>query len=116
MAKYDASDVISEQEKEMRDTLNRLAYMSENSTPPTLAAEVEKQHRDLWEAKTQLTNQQNLVSELKAHIKLSQTAYEDVLNRNIELDEKVNNYEEILSNASKGNVDRAYELKVCYGL
>jgi len=72
MAEFDTASVESDSEKQLKETLAKLAYLEEqdHQTPPTLTADIEQQYRDLWNCKSQLQKQGQLVSELVNQIKL----------------------------------------------
>ncbi|KAJ3385123.1 hypothetical protein HDU84_002443 [Entophlyctis sp. JEL0112] len=64
MSEFDPSGFMSDKEKQLRDTIVKLAHMKENLQPPTTAEEIAAQHVELIEAKTQLAQQDQTIMEL----------------------------------------------------
>ncbi|KAI9209831.1 P-loop containing nucleoside triphosphate hydrolase protein [Polychytrium aggregatum] len=100
MAEFDPSGFMSDKEKQIRDTLSKLAYMKENSSPPTDPAEIESQHRELLEAKTQVAQQTQIIDELTTKAKAATDDVTLLTQRKQELEQKLANleaeYEELL--------------------
>ncbi|KAI8621098.1 P-loop containing nucleoside triphosphate hydrolase protein [Chytriomyces sp. MP71] len=62
MTEFDPSGFMTEKEKQIRETMNKLAQMKEN--PPSTPEEISAQHVALIEAKTQLAQQDLTIDEL----------------------------------------------------
>ncbi|KAJ1551783.1 hypothetical protein HK096_010041, partial [Nowakowskiella sp. JEL0078] len=123
MAEFVPSEFTTEKEKQMRETLSRLAYLKENSKPPTTAEDIEKQHRELLEANTQLSQQEKIIEELSKKAQEAQLEAGKLSRRKEELEAKLvtleREYEELLdktiseeeANASVDIVSAIQELK-----
>ncbi|KAJ1554576.1 hypothetical protein HK096_002904, partial [Nowakowskiella sp. JEL0078] len=123
MAEFVPSEFTTEKEKQMRETLSRLAYLKENSKPPTTPEDIEKQHRELLEANTQLTQQEKIIDELSKKAQEAQLDASKYLRRKEELESKLvtleREYEELLdktiseeeANASVDIVSAIQDLK-----
>ncbi|KAJ3119149.1 Kinesin heavy chain, partial [Nowakowskiella sp. JEL0407] len=100
MAEFVPSEFTTEKEKQMRDTLSRLAYLKENSKPPSKPEEIEKQHRELLEANTQLAQQAELIEDLSKKYNQTQLEVEKLTKRKEETEVKLvtleREYEELL--------------------
>jgi type IV secretory pathway VirB4 component len=63
--------VESDSEKQLKDTIKKLAYLDKDQNPPTEPYAIEQQYRDLWDCKSQLQRSSDLVHELVGQIKSS---------------------------------------------
>ncbi|KAI9334261.1 P-loop containing nucleoside triphosphate hydrolase protein [Obelidium mucronatum] len=68
MAEFDPSGFMTEKEKQIRETMIKLAHMKENLQPPSTPDEIASQHVELIETKTQLLQQDQTINELTAKI------------------------------------------------
>ncbi|KAJ3235879.1 hypothetical protein HDU78_004929 [Chytriomyces hyalinus] len=64
MAEFDPSGFMTDKEKQIRETMIKLAHMKENLQPPSTPEEIASQHVALIEAKTQLAQQDQTIDEL----------------------------------------------------
>ncbi|KAJ3056456.1 hypothetical protein HK097_006775 [Rhizophlyctis rosea] len=100
MAEFDPSASMTDKEKQIRNTLAQLAHMKENLQPPTTPEEIEAQHLELLEAKTQLAQQESLIDDLLAKAKIAQEDAALLSKRKEELESKLSSleqeYEELL--------------------
>ena len=91
---------MTDKEKQIRNTLAQLAHMKENLQPPTTPEEIEAQHLELLEAKTQLAQQESLIDDLLAKAKIAQEDAALLSKRKEELESKLSSleqeYEELL--------------------
>jgi kinesin family protein 5 len=62
---------MTEKEKQIRETLAKLAHMKENSQPPSSTDEIAAQHIELIETKTQLAQQDQMIEELSGKLRHS---------------------------------------------
>ncbi|KAJ3069596.1 hypothetical protein HDU98_007346 [Podochytrium sp. JEL0797] len=72
MSEFDPSGFMTEKEKQIRETMTKLAHMKENLQPPTTPEEIASQHIELIEAKTQLVHQDQIINDLTASISSAQ--------------------------------------------
>ncbi|KAI9091869.1 P-loop containing nucleoside triphosphate hydrolase protein [Phlyctochytrium arcticum] len=100
MAEFDPSSAISDKEKQLRETLRKLAQMKETSRPPTTSEDIESQHYELIETKSQLAQQEALIDDLMLKNKIAQEEANHLSRRKGDLDSKVvtlqKEYEELL--------------------
>ncbi|KAJ3066067.1 hypothetical protein HDU99_003968, partial [Rhizoclosmatium hyalinum] len=68
MTEMDPSHFMTEKEKQLRETIVKLAHMKENLQPPSSPEEIASQHVELIEAKTQIAKQDLTINELSSTI------------------------------------------------
>ncbi|KAI8800963.1 P-loop containing nucleoside triphosphate hydrolase protein [Cladochytrium replicatum] len=100
MAEFVPSEFTTDKEKQMRDTLSKLAYLKENAQPPTTPEEIEAQHRELLElrgrtlhAETEVDELTNQVERLRSDLALTTKRREEVEGKLETLEKE---YEELL--------------------
>ncbi|KAJ3101679.1 hypothetical protein HDU97_001220 [Phlyctochytrium planicorne] len=94
MAEFDPSQgFVTEKEKQIRETLAKLAHMKENSRPPTSAEDIEAQHLELIEAKTQIAQQDQMIDELTVQTRKLEDASQHLKKKNDDLEQKVTSLE-----------------------
>ncbi|KAJ3042344.1 hypothetical protein HDV00_007478 [Rhizophlyctis rosea] len=100
MAEFDPSTSMTDKEKQMRDTMAKLAHQKENLQPPTTPEDIEAQHLELLEAKTQLAQQESLIDDLLSKCKIAEEDATLLSKRKIEVETKLTQleqeYEELL--------------------
>ncbi|KAJ3292089.1 hypothetical protein HK104_005564 [Borealophlyctis nickersoniae] len=100
MAEFDPSASMTDKEKQIRDNLAKLAHMKETSKPPTTPEEIEAQHLELLEAKTQVATQEAIINDLISKAKTAQDDVTLLSKRKEELESKLSSlereYEELL--------------------
>jgi kinesin family protein 5 len=99
----------SDSEKQLRETLSKLAYLDKSENPPTDKNDIEQQYRDLWDCKYQLQRSSELVHELVDQIKLGREESVSVSNKNdavkIQLETVRTDYEKLLNGVIKAKQD-----------
>ncbi|KAJ3115489.1 hypothetical protein HDU96_000585 [Phlyctochytrium bullatum] len=94
MAEFDPSQgFMTDKEKQIRETLAKLAHMKENSKPPSSAEEIEAQHLELIEAKTQIAQQDQLINELTMKSRKLEETSLAAKKKNEDLESKVTSLE-----------------------
>ncbi|KAJ3224587.1 hypothetical protein HK099_008196 [Clydaea vesicula] len=100
MAEFDPSNIILDKEQQMRETLSKLASMDDNTQPPTEAADIEQQHRDLHLIRIQLAQSQQHIQELTLKVKEHEEKSHHLAESKLELEEKLigleSEYEQLL--------------------
>ncbi|KAJ3194326.1 hypothetical protein HK101_002995 [Irineochytrium annulatum] len=90
MAEFDPSQgYMTEKEKQIRETLAKLAHMKQNSRPPTSPEDITAQHLELIEAKTQIAQQDQMIDELSVKARKLEDSVALAKKKNEELDTKV---------------------------
>ncbi|KAJ3330044.1 hypothetical protein HDU76_006540 [Blyttiomyces sp. JEL0837] len=93
MAELDPSGFVTDKEKQLRETIAKLAHMKENSRPPSSTEEIAAQHIELIEAKTQLAQQDQIIDELTMKLRIAQEESSHLKKKKDELDSKVSSLE-----------------------
>ncbi|KAI8914766.1 P-loop containing nucleoside triphosphate hydrolase protein [Powellomyces hirtus] len=111
MVEFDPSASLSEKEKSMRASLAKLAHLKAHSSPPTKPEDIEAQHVELLEAKSQLEQQDALIEEFALKAKTSEEEVERLCRQKEELEGKVaaieREYEELLDRTINEEVSGA---------
>ncbi|KAJ3092491.1 hypothetical protein HK102_006685 [Quaeritorhiza haematococci] len=100
MAEFDPSGLMADKEKQMRDTLSKLAYMNAETGIPSAPEDIAKQHQELLEAKSVLDQQAEMIQELLLKAKTASDDAAFLSKRKEELEAKLasleQEYEELL--------------------
>jgi hypothetical protein len=105
MMDFDEVVIESDSEKQLRMTLEKLAYLDKDQNPPTEKEAIEQQYRDLWDCKSQLQRSSELVSELVSQIKLGREECVAVLSKKEDVEGQLetvrSDYEKLLKGIIK---------------